>query len=228
MDRSLESNVLYSCDSCGHNGKHTLRHVYANEYDLRVKVLNGEQFKFYCIRCGAPLHPNFNFTYEDRERKFVIMYSTSECKEIIEFFKIAFPDDRYGTLERTGKKYRLVDSQLALREKIIIFEKGLDDRVIELIKWIIKQNEQNSLPSECKLYFEKLISDEYSNNKGKLIFNCYINNQMQNDEYIFEKEKYDILLKHILLMERLKHPHYYDIIDESRISERIVDINNFK
>ena len=90
-------------------------------------------------------------------------------------------------------------------KKYDIFEEGFDDRVIEIVKTIIKQNEQYAVLPESELRFEEFVPNELDSSKGHLVFSHYIDNQRQKDLVLFEKDKYDTLSRIIHNMERFRH-----------------------
>ena len=87
-----------------------------------------------------------------------------------------------------GYTLRAVSSPTALREKVIILNAGLDDRVIELYKFldVTSINELHAEANATKAYF--YIED----GKNMLEFNStyYINKEITSTNYEFIKEAY--------------------------------------
>ena len=222
MDISVTSIVPYICPSCGGTGKFEMdSHVYSTDSNRRGKVLTGELFLKKCPYCGKLLRLNYNFGYEDIEHKFQILYSPFECEDITNLMKEVFPDDRWGILKKMGKTFRTVDSLHALREKILVFEEGLNDIAIELSKVMIKKNKKFSIHANSELRFEKYMRNDDDSSKGQLMFRHYIENHLQKDLIAYDKDSYDILLYEVLSNDKYKKPIFYETIDEKWILTRI-------
>ncbi|MBQ5813008.1 MAG: hypothetical protein IIW34_02515, partial [Clostridia bacterium] len=76
---------------------------------------------------------NYDVTYSDIPHNVIIRY-THENPEENPAPKIMAFDGSMMDLELPGCRKRTVTDQNTLREKAIIFENGLDDRVVEIIK----------------------------------------------------------------------------------------------
>ena len=221
MDRSVINKVSYICPSCGGTGKFEMFfHVYSTDSNRRGKVLTGELFSRECPYCGELLHLKYNFDYEDIGHKFQIMYSPFECEDITNYMKELCPDDRYGIIKRSGKTFRTVDSLHALREKILVFEEGLDDIAIELSKVMMKKDKNFSIQANSELRFEKYMLNDES--KGQLMFRHYIENHLQKDLIVYDKANYDVILDEVLSNEKYKKPIFYETIDEKWILARLM------
>jgi hypothetical protein len=120
------------------------------------------------------------------------------------------------------KTCRTVDSLNALREKIYIYEEGLNDIAIELSKAVIKYDKKNNISPECELRFEKQISKGEDSPKGLLIFRQIIEGQPQKGMLLFDKTNYDNLLKEVLSDDKFKMNKYCDTIDEQWILDRMI------
>jgi hypothetical protein len=120
------------------------------------------------------------------------------------------------------KTCRTVDSLNALREKIYIYEEGLNDIAIELSKAVIKYDKKNNISPECELRFEKQISKGEDSPKGLLIFRQIIESQPQKGMLLFDKTNYDNLLKEVLSDDKFKMNKYCDTIDEQWILDRMI------
>jgi hypothetical protein len=98
---------------------------------FREKVRSGEIRDHVCPRCSQTLTVNTDLLYHDMTRKFMISYhvvadgrTPSMSADFLGKSGAIFPDYRL----------RFVVSWNQLREKIAIFEVGLDDMIIEFIK----------------------------------------------------------------------------------------------
>ena len=119
---------------------------------MRYKVRSGEAFRFDCPECKTGVNVNYDILYHQPEDKLMIHYCTTkegydEAYAILngelsdqEPTQKALKDLLAGGTEDYVK--RLVPSQNQLREKLTIFDNGLDDRVIEFTKAIVISNLQ--------------------------------------------------------------------------------------
>lgn len=101
--------------------------------ELRTRVLSESMFDWNCPECGYAARFLYPFLYHDPERKFMIYLSLNDedCgNETAEEIETKFP-------QYSGLVKRLVSTPEALKEKILIFEAGLDDRAVELVKFAL-------------------------------------------------------------------------------------------
>ena len=89
-------------------------------------IITGKLFDIQCESCGYKTRVDYPILFNDMEHKVMIYYVTPEQVEETE--KAA------AIMKMTGAQVRIVMSQNELREKAMIFNEGLDDRVIEIVK----------------------------------------------------------------------------------------------
>lgn len=123
-----------TCPECDHeqNIKITPSVNVTTDPDMREKVLSGEIFLFKCDKCGFEGFAGFPFIYEDKQTNggfLVYMEPGCEDREV----GIEMPDIADQVIYR-DVPMRLVTDINSLKEKVYIFEAGLDDRVMELFK----------------------------------------------------------------------------------------------
>ena len=116
------------CPKCGH--KHSLKKYkvinVTEKAKLKEAVMKNKLFWFNCEGCeyNAPL--TYNSLYVDSQRSFMIYMAPIMDAEVkTEIAELA---------QEKGMEKRLVDNIDDLKEKIMIAENHLDDRVIEIIK----------------------------------------------------------------------------------------------
>lgn len=108
--------------------------------ETREQVRTGSLFEYTCPSCGAVTNVNYGFLYHQMEDLMMIYYVTDEesCRSVEQMF--SGEDERMGRAMGMGgfDDYimRIVMSQNGLREKLFIFDQGLDDRLIEIIKFL--------------------------------------------------------------------------------------------
>lgn len=115
----------FRCPTCGTAfdvQRHDLVNVKENP-ELKASVLNGDIFLQECPRCGRRHLVGGPLVYLDPDEGVLVMLS-----------------DKPLTLADTGGyTARLVSRAGDLVEKVKIFDAGLDDRAIELCKYVTKQ-----------------------------------------------------------------------------------------
>lgn len=121
-----------SCPQCGAAVKTELwpGADAARNPELRARVLSETMFDWSCPECGYAARFLYPFLYHDPERNFMVYLSPNggECGEVD--LETEFPQLR-------GVAKRLVTTPEALKEKVLIFEAGLDDRAVELVKFAL-------------------------------------------------------------------------------------------
>lgn len=115
----------FRCPTCGTAfdvQRHDLVNVKENP-ELKASVLNGDIFLQECPRCGRRHLVGGPLVYLDPDKGVLVMLS-----------------DKPLTLADTGGyTARLVSRAGDLVEKVKIFDAGLDDRAIEMCKYVTKQ-----------------------------------------------------------------------------------------
>lgn len=139
---SMERMEQVTCPHCGKQGTMQVWQSVNTAVDpeTRELVRSGELFAYKCPSCGAVTNVNYGFLYHQMEDQLMIYYVTDEesCASVAEMF--SGQDERMGRLmDKSGVDgylMRIVLSQNALREKLFIFDRGLDDRVVEILKYL--------------------------------------------------------------------------------------------
>jgi hypothetical protein len=128
-----------ACPSC--NTTSTVR-IYdaidTNDVAARKKVLDGSLFTWKCSKCDYSTNIAFNLLYKDEDHRFMV-YCAADGD--VDGMRKAMDDIEKNANSLSPSKYirysmkrRIVSTGNELREKVFIFEAGLDDRVIELMK----------------------------------------------------------------------------------------------
>lgn len=128
--------------------------------EMKEKVMNREAFTFTCPNCGEMTNVVYGTLYHQMEDHIMIHFADSDEneKEILEMLNRQ-GDSEIDNLMRgmMNDNYliRIVRSQNSLREKIQIFDAGLDDRVIEIAKvfvWVMYRD-KNPDSKEVELFY---------------------------------------------------------------------------
>ncbi len=107
----------------------------AEQPEMKEKVRNDEAFRFHCPDCGASALLNYNFLYHQQEDQLLIYVSAdgsdaSQMETLLSGRAAAFD----------GYKKRIVCSYNEFKEKLLIFDAGFDDRIVEIIKSSVWDN----------------------------------------------------------------------------------------
>jgi hypothetical protein len=100
--------------------------------ELKQKLLDRTLFTFKCEKCGETAEVNQELMYHDMERKLMFLRGQEAPQETLD--ECFGPDGKEILADYT---YRLVNSMNELIEKIVIWDAGLDDRAIEVFKFLL-------------------------------------------------------------------------------------------
>lgn len=153
----LEDSVI--CPICGHEQEITVTPAVnvTTDPEMREKVLSGEVFLFTCDKCGFSGFAGFPMIYEDKETNGgFLLYLEPGCEDR----EVGIEGDIADQVIYREKPMRLVTDINSLKEKIFIFEAGLDDRVMELFKLLAltKMEAESEEQKPDELRFTKIES----------------------------------------------------------------------
>lgn len=149
---SLKSKAKAICQKCGH--EHTVE-IYksintATDPDLKAAVISGEAFLWECPNCGTSNLAAYECLFHDPDARYMVW--------MLPFGEPEGPEkDAIMNQTRAMGDYRLriVNNAGDLMEKVIIFDAGLDDRCIELVKYVAG----NELEGVTNLHFYRMQDD---------------------------------------------------------------------
>lgn len=135
-------NKAIVCPMCGELGKaeiYTSVNITTNK-SLRSKVLNGELFSWHCPSCNYHARLNYPILYNDMKNRFMVYLIPK-----IDRYQLCDKEleDNYSNLRNISK--RITPDFNSFKEKIFIFESGLDDMAVELTKLAISQTVSKKL-----------------------------------------------------------------------------------
>jgi len=151
---SLKSQALAICHKCG--GQHNVT-IYksintALDPDIKAAVLDGSLFLWECPHCGTQNLMAYECLYHDPEAKLMIWMLPQGMSEGPE--KDAIMNQVRAMGEYT---LRVVANAGDLMEKVLVFDAGLDDRCIELVKYIAAKEE--GMDGVTNLHFYRMQDD---------------------------------------------------------------------
>jgi hypothetical protein len=157
-----------SCPQCGHvQTAGFFRSVNVTvSPDLRELLFNRGINIVTCDQCGTRGFLPVPFIYHDMALRFLVLLDcnntlSDETDHIFEIFegRGIVPEAYRGLIPDSAPQYclRIVRTYDRLLEKILIFETGLDDRIIEILSYLIAiRKEEKGEGEELSVYFEDL------------------------------------------------------------------------
>ena len=138
MSKHYETPI--ECPKCGKSSDFRIWESINTTLDpeMKEKVKDRSAFLFTCPHCGEQNYVDYGFLYHQMEDTIMIAYSNSDENEEEMYHLFTEEMDTPLGLDNIFLKdeylLRIVRSLNALREKIYIFDDGLDDRIVEMYK----------------------------------------------------------------------------------------------
>lgn len=137
--------------------------------DMFEKVRTGEAFAFTCPECGNVADVDYGFLYHQMDARMMIYY-VPEPSEVEKAYDMFRGDNKITGMfkeEQENYLYRIVRTKNELIEKLFIFDAGLDDRAIEIIKVFYAQKVLEEKP---EISVDEIRFEEAENNEIGLVF----------------------------------------------------------
>ncbi len=137
---SNKSIVKYfDCPNCGKSIMFKIKPEIEIPYDevYKTKILKDKLFSVQCKNCNFGMPLGYDCTYNDMDQHYMIWTFPGLSKEqlaFIEDYNRRLQTDRALRLARNDYRMRVVRTDVQLKEKIIIFDENIDDRVVEIMK----------------------------------------------------------------------------------------------
>lgn len=161
-----------TCVHCLENGEKKIYPIInGRDLEARNSIFEDELFLYRCPHCGHYQRISYECIYYDDKLKYVIVLSHDGDKLL-----------RKSKLEFKDYQVRFVKELTELKEKIIIIENGLDDRIIDAMKHKIRASITN-----------KVTYDLFLNDKLEFVL-LYPNNEIIKT-FAFSKQAYITLQK---------------------------------
>lgn len=133
------SNIIKKSIVCPQCNESTEASLYTsinvtNHKELREKTMDESLFKWTCHSCGYSARLTYPVLYNDMKNRFMVYLIPK-----IDHFQLADKslEEKFKTLKHIDK--RIVPDFNTFKEKIFIFESGLDDMAVELTKLAISE-----------------------------------------------------------------------------------------
>ncbi len=141
---SMEHEERVTCRKCGEESDFVVwQSLNATlNPEAKEKLMTGELFQHQCPKCGTIANVVYDLLYHDMENQTMIQLAADRdipLRQYIDVFNSFTEQEIAPGLPKMGDDYRLriVRTQNELREKVYIFDQGLDDRVVEVMKTVI-------------------------------------------------------------------------------------------
>ena len=139
---SLCETILITCQKCREDGAFNVWNSVNADLDPEIKksVIDGSAFVFKCPHCGTTTYVNYDMLYHDMRKRFMVFcnYKDDAAQNTFDNLTSYDEDSHEFKLIQNGYKMRLVRNHNELREKVMIAEAGLDDRIIEIFKCYVR------------------------------------------------------------------------------------------
>ena len=199
---SLEHTEMVTCPRCNKPNQVNVWQSLNGDLnpDAKQMLLDGILFHFKCQSFYHKCNLNYELLYHDMKHQAMVYYtSLYSIEKTIEMINATEETFRGGM---PGYSIRIVTSQGTLREKAMIFESGLDDRIIEIMKLIILTNAQNQYPEAVieAVFFSSVQGEEII---FELVSSVTLNAKIPFAVYRKLSEDYESRFKHAGNKERI-------------------------
>jgi hypothetical protein len=127
---SMPKSQLLTCPKCGHRQQFVIwqsLNVTLNPNEKPL-LLSGSLTRFICEACQHSVQVNYPLLYHDMENQFMVWFwpgsgnpETAQIQDHVASYQL-----------------RIAHSMNELREKVVLFEKKFDDRIMEVFKWMLR------------------------------------------------------------------------------------------
>lgn len=145
----MNENVLVvECPNCKSKAEYTITNVVdsaANPYD-KHRLLNGTFFDCKCNHCSFERSLAYDMVYKDAENNAIIyLVNDEDAQGVYTALRLT---DALNKNDTDGDKTRkrIVTCPHRFREKALVFDLGLDDRIIELAKIFCLGDAEENMP----------------------------------------------------------------------------------
>ena len=165
---SRKTNIEVTCPACSTKYEVSIWQSINTTLDPEMKqaVRNRSAFQYTCPECGNQTYLSYGFLYHQMEDRILIYLASNEA-DAEDMYKMLTDTDTFGPESFVNQDYliRILMSDNQFREKLFIFDAGLDDRIIEIYKMLIlaifqKDSGEESNYDQIELYF-------YTDDDGK-------------------------------------------------------------
>lgn len=220
---SINAKQNIACPSCGQLHEISVWNsiTVCDSPDLKAELLHGSINIFKCPDCGYKALMSTPLLYNDAEKKLMISFSPSDDKQasvkLFEQMKESTKNsDELEALE--GYNLRFVSDYNSLLEKILIYDNGLWDKAIEILKLLVLSQEPEKLEQRTCIF------GKFENNEIEFM----VKDLKENQIYISKvpKKSYDEIAHELKLSGVKPYSFNWEIVDADYASALLKGINN--
>ncbi len=125
--------------------------------DMKEKVRTGEAFLWECPSCGERHLIEYATLYHQMEDHLMIWLVPGDPARAVEYFETVRRGGDPAVTAAADYRFRVVTTLPRLREKLLLLDEGLDDRVVELMKpfAILAMQARGAKIDVDEIYFDK-------------------------------------------------------------------------
>ena len=221
MSLNLKQNV--KCPKCGQMSEVTVWNsiTVSDSVDLKQALLSGKINMFRCPSCSYSALMPTPMLYHDENKKLMISFSpcNDEVLKLQLFDNVQKSSKESGELEKLeGYNLRFVADYNELLEKILIFDNGMNDKTIEVLKlMILSQDIEKAERRTCR--FGKI-----ENNVLEFMIYDTIENQTYTSQV--PKETYDTIDLQLKQSGVKPYSFGWEMVDPSYATRLLNGFNN--
>ena len=219
---SVNSKQNVKCPNCGQLGEVTVWNAITvkDSPDLKADLLAGKINMFRCGSCGHTALMPTHLLYHDEDKKLLISFTPCEEKLRRRLYdNVIETSKESGALEKfNGYNLRFVTEYNELLEKLLIFDAGLNDKAVEVIKlMVLSQDLEKAEQRVCR--FGKLES-------GSLEF--MIHDRKENQVYTSSvpKDSYDTIYSRLRESGMKPYSFGWEMVDAAYATRLLNGFNN--
>jgi ribosomal protein S27E len=162
---SRSESITITCPECKHKQAIVVwQSINATlNPELKEQLLDRSLFTFRCAKCGHVASVEQELMYHDMDQKLMILRGKKEPADTLA--------EAFGPVAETVQAeytYRLVNSINDLIEKILIWDAGLDDRVVEVVKILLMDHIEKSEQGEnAELFFGEVYIEDQTEDQAE-------------------------------------------------------------
>lgn len=160
---SINIKQQVKCPNCGQMSEITVwQSITAEDNDLKEDLLKGKINIFQCPSCSSAALMPTPLLYTDSAKKLMITFipCNDESEKYRLFDSVKTASKESGELAGLDEyNLRFVSSYNELLEKLLVFENGMHDKVIELLKLLVLMQDTENMPHRVCM-FGKSENDE--------------------------------------------------------------------
>ena len=229
-----EKTISVKCPKCEKEFDAT---IYTNinattENGLAKRLRDGSLFLQYCPHCSQKINMEYSFIYHQVEDHLLVHYCVSDEDLERAQKSLTQPSDEekqmVNALMANDTMIRLVRSKAQLLEKVCIYDAGMDDRVIEIMKHMVagsflRDNPDKKISNIC---FNVYTQSGQEIEVGKKFLEIYCDNNKVAQAEVTEELYRMVFDEFISAMPPLRADH--NIMVTPGWAKGVIDLKNAK